>query len=97
MNFNNPTGYWEYDGPFSVELVPDTPTDIVPKNGAAVKGNIVAIHHGRIKQTMGGIQLYAYEQPFYWSYSSIKAIRRPDGSLVWLNWNFNEDGSPKSR
>jgi hypothetical protein len=85
--FQNPSGYWEYDGAFSIELTPDADKSIVPP-GAEVQGDIVRVHHGRIKQTMGGIQLYSEGRPFYWGYPRIKAIRDENGNLLWVNYDY---------
>ncbi len=84
--FRNPTGYWEYDGAFSVELTPDADKSIVPPS-AEIRGDVVHVRHGRIKQTMGGIQLYSEGNPFYWGYPRIKVIRDGSGNLLWVNYN----------
>ena len=85
--FQNPSGYWEHDGAFSVELTPDTDKSVVPSS-AEVQGDIVRVRHGRIKQTVGGIQLYSLESPFYWDYPRIKVIRDGDDNLLWVNYSY---------
>ena len=87
--FKNPTGYWEHDGAFSVELVEDADTSIVPAS-ATVQDNVVSVQHGRVKQTMGGIQLRSHEAPFYWGYNQMKCIRDGSGNLLWVNWNHRD-------
>lgn len=84
--FQNPSGYWEYDGVFSVELVKGADKSIVPPS-AQIERNKVVVQSGRIKQTMGGIQLYSQESPFFWGYPNIKAIRDGEGNLLWVNNN----------
>lgn len=87
-DFENPTSYWEYDGPFSVELTDDADETIVPP-GVEVQGRTVYVReNGRVKQTMGGIQLRADGQPFYWGYRSMKIIRKGDGTPLWVNWDY---------
>ena len=86
-DFKNPSGNWEHDGTFSVELVSGTDKSIVPPS-AEVEGDTVRVRHGRIEQTIGGIQLYSYESPFYWGYPSIKVIRDGQGKLLWVNYNY---------
>lgn len=86
-DFQNPSGYWEHDGAFSVELVPEADKSIVPSS-AEVEGDTVRVRHGRIKQTMGGIQLHSYESLFYWGYPRIKVIRNGQGKLLWVNYNY---------
>ena len=85
-SFQNPQGYWEYAGPFIVELVPHTDTSIVPAS-AEIRGDTVHVSRGRVEQEMGGIQLYSYESPFYFGYRYIKAIRGGSGTLLWVNYN----------
>jgi hypothetical protein len=85
--FQNPSGYWEHDGAFSVELTSDADKSIVPPS-AEVRGDTVHVRNGRIKQTMGGIQLYSEGSPFYWGYPRIKAIRNGNGGLLWVNYNY---------
>jgi hypothetical protein len=60
--FKNQTGYWEHDGAFSVELTPSADKSIVPPN-AEIRVDTVHVRHGRIKQTIGGIQLYSEGSP----------------------------------
>lgn len=86
-DFQNPSGYWEHDGAFSVELVPGTNKNIAPSS-VEVQGDTVHVRHGRIKQSMGGIQLYSHEEPFYWGYSFIKVIRDGQGNLLWVNYKY---------
>ena len=42
--FRNPSGYWEHDGAFSVELTHDADKSIVPPS-AEVQDNIVSVRH----------------------------------------------------
>ncbi len=90
MSFQNPTGYWEHQGAYSVELTPEAETNRVPE-GVRVNGTVVTVEVGRVKQTMGGIQLYALEKPFYWGYSYIRCIRDGDGKLLWVNNNCRDE------
>lgn len=85
--FQNPSGHWKHQGAFSVELTDDAPISIVPSS-AVVDGNKVIVREGRIEQTIGGIQLYASEQPFSWGYSMIKEIRDGDKNLLWINSRY---------
>ena len=85
--FQNPSGYWEHDGAFSVELTKNADKNIIP-SGTKIEGDVVIVDHGRIKQTMGGIQLYSLERPFYWGYNLIKAIRDGAGNLLWVNHGY---------
>ena len=87
MAFKNPTGYWEYQGSYSVVLTDYAATDNLP-TGASVHGKTVSVSRGRIKQVMGGIQFYAYEQPFFWGYKFIKEVRDGNGNLIWQNYNY---------
>ncbi|MEZ4104170.1 MAG: hypothetical protein R3B60_02705 [Candidatus Paceibacterota bacterium] len=86
-DFKNPSGYWKHDGSFSVELVPDADKSMVPTS-AEIRGDTVHVCHGRIKQTMGSIQLYSYESQFCWGYPRIKVIRDGQGKLLWVNYNY---------
>jgi hypothetical protein len=88
--FTNSTGYWEHDGGFSVELAPGAPVERVLPASARWDGLKVHVHNGRVKQTMGGIQLYGrpnLADPFYFSYKHIICIRKADGSMLWRNYN----------
>lgn len=90
----NPSGYWEYKGAFTVKLVPGSPKDKVPTT-AIIQDTLVSVSQGRAYQTMGGIQLWAGEQPFSWSYGLIVSIRDSKGKLLWLNSDYNEDETHK--
>lgn len=85
--FRNPSGYWSHDGAFSVELTDDADIGIVPSS-AQVLGRVVQVENGRIKQSMGGIQLYSREHPFFWGYNKIKVIKDGSGNLLWVNNNY---------
>ncbi len=87
QDFVNPTGYWEHQGAYSVELTDDAKTDIVFRS-VVIEGRVATVTHGRIKQVMGGIQFYSLEQPFCWSYKFIKTIRDGSGKLLWVNWDY---------
>lgn len=87
--FRNPDSYWEHDGSFTVELVPGTSFERVLPNSARWDGINVRVADGRVKQTMGGIQLYGrpnFGDPFYFGYSKIICIRKGDGTLLWRNY-----------
>ncbi len=87
QNFTNPTGYWEHKGAFTVELAKGAQLNHVPDT-VSFNGNIAIIRHGRIKQSMGAIQMYSYEQPFYWNYDHIRIIRDGNGHPLWVNYNY---------
>ena len=87
--FNNPTGYWEHQGSYSVELVPGAAKSHLPPT-ARVSGNTVHVQTGRVKQSMGGIQFYSFEQPFSWGYKFIKAIKDGSGNLIWQNHDYRD-------
>jgi len=88
--FKNPTGYWEYQGSYSVLLTDDASTDRLPST-VSIHGRIVRVAVGRVKQTMGGIQCYSYEVPFYWGYDCMKEIRDGAGNLIWQNRHYQTD------
>lgn len=84
-SFVNPSCV-EHDGAFSVEVEPGTRQ--VEPSSATRDGNIVCVREGRVRQVMGGIQLYGrpnHEDPFYFDYDNIVCIRKGDGALLWLN------------
>lgn len=87
QTFRNPSGYWEYEGAFSVELTHEADKSIVPAS-AVIKGDTIYFSDGRIKQTIGGIQLYSSDQPFFWGYVFLKVIRDGKGKLIWVNYNY---------
>ena len=88
--FQNPTGYWEHDGGFTVELAQGAPVERVLPTSAHWDGVKVHVQNGRVKHTMGGIQLYGLPNlgdPFYFVYDNIICIRKADGTLLWRNDN----------
>ena len=89
VEFKNPIGYLEYAGAYFVSLTKNAVTDHLPKM-AFEQGKVVYTQNGRIKQTMGGIQFYASEEPFSWDYKFIKEIRDKNWNLIWQNWNYNK-------
>lgn len=84
MNHQNPLGYWSYEGAYSVELTDDADKSIAPTS-VTFDGQTASIMFGRIKQTMGGIQLYSGDSPFHWGYRFVKAIRDGNHRLIWVN------------
>lgn len=85
--FQNPSGAWEHVGSFSIELTSDAGRDCIPSS-AEIKGDIVYVSAGSVKQVIGGIQFYSENSPFGWDYSAIKVIRDGDGNLLWVNYNY---------
>ncbi len=90
--FVNPTGNWEYDGPFQVHLTDDASFDkIAHYKGVQIDGTIVTVGKdasfpGRIAQSMGGIQMYVgIDQPMYWGYKYLIRITKLDGELIREN------------
>ncbi len=84
--FSNPSGFWEYIGPFSVELTRDANKSFAPSD-AKIEGDIITFDSGRIVQSLGGIQLYSTKH-FTWGYKFIKVIRDGEGNLLWVNYNY---------
>ena len=86
--FQNPTGAWSYDGGFFVKLTDDA---VVPENFSSL-GTLVSsrffVEHGRVEQSMGGMQKYSRGRPFYFGYRWIKNIRKTSGDLIWVNNNY---------
>lgn len=87
QKFVNPRGYWSYEGGFSVELTNAADKTVAPKS-VKFDGNTARISNGRIKQTIGGIQLHSEQEPFYWGYSFIKVIRDGTGTPLWVNYDY---------
>ncbi len=83
----NPTGYWKYEGSYSVLLTDDAPTDRVP-SGTRVSEKTIYVKCGQIHQAMGRIEFYVEEQLFFWRYSFIKEIRSGAGKLIWRNSSY---------
>ncbi len=84
QTFQNPDGYWSHDGAFSVELTPDADKNIAPST-AEIRGDIVHVKNGHIKQNPGAIQFVSEGKPFYWGYKWIKVIRDGGGNILWVN------------
>ena len=87
--FQNPPGYWEHKGKYSVELTPQATTDHLPPS--AKVGLTVTVPEGRIKQVIGGIQFYSNGEPFSWGYRYIKSIKDEKGNLIWQNYDHKVD------
>ncbi|MES2223484.1 MAG: hypothetical protein V4469_00965 [Patescibacteria group bacterium] len=85
--FQNPDGNWGHDGGFSVELTPNAVREGLP-TGVVLDGDFAHVANGRIRQSMGAIQLFSGDAPFYWRYGSIKAIRDSDNNLLWVNYDY---------
>jgi len=88
-NFENPQGHWEHKGGYSIELLPNTPTDGLPpgieESKTPTDHIILKVPEGRMHQSMGGIQLYSKEEPFHIGYRYLVHIKKEDGSLLWQN------------
>lgn len=93
--FTNPTGNWSYAGPFQIHVIAGTDTSEVERyTGVQVNGTIISVGEnksfpGRIKQVVGGIQMYAgIDQPFFFDYKHLIRICRPSGQPIWQNPDF---------
>lgn len=85
--WKNPKGAWSYQGGFTVELVPGTPTSNVPTD-CRIEGSVVTVPAGRAYQSIGAIQLQSGRGSFYWGYKHLRVIRRVSGSPIWVNVNY---------
>ena len=62
-SFENPSGYWQHQGAFSVELTKDASMNFVPFS-AIIDGQKVIVNEGRIKQVMGAFSCIPMENHF---------------------------------
>jgi len=77
----------EYIGDFILELTSEGGIDLAREVGARVFGQ--EIHaSGSVSQSMGGIQLYNGNQPFFYGYSFLMAIRKASGEYLWKNTGY---------
>lgn len=90
MTFQNPTGYWEHTGTYTVKLIKSTDISDLPL-GFDIDLNtmIVTVMNGRIIKSMGGIiQLHdRFGNSFYWGYKFLIEIRDGQGKIIWQNRN----------
>ena len=87
--FKNPEGYWNYSGPYIIELVDDYKKDDLP-DSVVVMGNIIFVKDGKIQQSMGGIDIYYVEDKvFALGYKDIKKIIKCD--LLWVNYYYRNN------
>ncbi len=87
MPFQNPTGDWEYEGTYTVELTPDADMSIAPPDADIFEFK-VTIHHGSLHTVLDAMQFFGgpgETYPFHWSIRRIKCIRNAQGKLLWLN------------
>ncbi|MEI8337605.1 MAG: hypothetical protein WCF92_00480 [bacterium] len=86
--FKNPTGYWTHEGGYTVEITDNTPINLIPSS-ITVTDHILTVLNGSCYQSVGGICLVtAQGNKFRFSYNHMKAIRRLDGTPIWVNWNY---------
>jgi len=90
MAFTNPPGGPDYQGPYSVELAEGAGVNHLPSS-VQIDGLTVKVTHGRLIQTMGGIQFFSREQPFSWGYKYIRCIRDSAGKLLWVNSSCKDE------
>lgn len=98
--FENPTGYWSYEGAFSVHLTgtvhhsgQELAAEFDGLPGFSVKHHVVTAganpaYPGSVKQSMGAIQCRCGEREFYFSYENILAFVKADGSPLWVNRDY---------
>lgn len=86
--FENPTGYWEYTGSFTVELTPDAPRERIPVGVTVSDDDCHILINGRVRPSTGGIQFEFGGMCFSWPYRFIKEIRIDPGSLIWKNREY---------
>lgn len=76
-----------YQGAYTVEFYPEANIKrLTHFPGVSLLGKTASVYAGRVIQVIGGIQFYAYEIPFTWSYNYIKRIEDSDGKILWQNW-----------
>lgn len=98
--FVNPTGYWSYEGAFSVHLTrQDLAAEYAGLLGFSVTANVITAgtdpaHPGFVKQSMGAIQCRCGEREFYFGYQYLVMIVKADGTPLWVNHDY--DGHPLS-
>ncbi len=81
-----------YEGDYTVELFPDSPTDKAPKDTTIERGEdkiVVSVKEGKVQQSMGGINLYSQSgKVFYWGYQLMRRILDAQGEVLWQNQNL---------
>jgi hypothetical protein len=80
----------DYIGGFSVILTDKAENFFQRLDGAVFQNNIIEVDSGRVSQSMGGIQLYAKDVPFYLGYTFIKEIRDNNDRIIWPKYNYKK-------
>ncbi len=89
--FQNPTGNWEYEGGYIVELTKEASEYARHISPDHMKGNELHVPHGHLRYTFRGIQMFGLpnnKDPFAFGYKSIVCIRRADRTLLWRSHNL---------
>jgi len=76
-----------YNGDFILELTSKANTNLALEAGAQVFYQEAYVS-GRVVQSLGGIQLYNKNSPFYYGYVFLRAIRKSDGTYLWKNYDY---------
>jgi len=71
-----------YEGAFSLELTHDTDM-IVGIEGTCLKGKVISVYWGRVKQIMDFVELYFSGQFFCLERSQIRDVRDYNGNLLF--------------
>ena len=82
--FQNPTGFWDYAGAFSIELDSERSADMVIDR-TLVTENKISVQSGEIHQSMGGIDFLFSGQTHHFGYRHLQIIRDGEGNLLWVN------------
>ncbi len=94
MTFKNKTGWWKYQGKFSIEFIYDRlesiENDLRGKKGVKIVDNKVKIISGEIKKTTRGIEFFVEGENYFWPHYLIMAIYNGRGQFIWKNRIFDK-------
>lgn len=83
-----------YQGPFTIELVPDHNLTLshVPSTtpGVVISADrkTITVAIGRVVSVTGGLQFYAYEIPFSFGWNLVNRVLDNNDEVLWQNWYY---------
>jgi hypothetical protein len=83
--FQNPTGDWEYEGGYVVELTDEASKFARERSPDYMKGNRLHVEYGHLRHSIRGIQMFGLpniKDPLTFGYKSFVCVRNLKGEMI---------------
>lgn len=82
--FQNPLGFWKYEGAFFVELAERVTVSRLPHSVTVTGGGII-VPEGVVTSSVRGIQMYFCGTALFLGQRFVQAVYTQGGAPIWIN------------